>query len=219
MQQLPYLTGIVLISADWVVLNSIVILRNLQYLGDLIDQESHCFFAKSTNGWITKSLWTYYTLVFCAQIIHYRLGLLAHIRDQDMLLIIDGHKSRLNSIATIMFLLNGIDVLVLPALSSHFLQMFDFSVSAPFKTRFKQELDRRISAFAREVCGNRENVQRLRRILAESFPNGFRKGAIAGNIAAGFEATGAVPFNLEVGLSSQLAVDPGHPAILHVVGS
>jgi hypothetical protein len=72
MQQLPQLTGIVSISADEVVLNPIMILRNLQRLVDVVNQESYCFFATSTNGWIKKSLWTYYPLVLCAQISYYR---------------------------------------------------------------------------------------------------------------------------------------------------
>jgi hypothetical protein len=137
MQQLPRLSRIVSISADGVALNPFVILKNLQHLGDLVDQESHCFFATSTNGWITKSFCTYYALVFCAQISHCRLRLPAGIRDQDMPLIIDGHKSSPNLVATIILFFNGIDVLVLPAHSSHLLQMFDVAVTVHLKIAFK----------------------------------------------------------------------------------
>jgi hypothetical protein len=134
-----------------------------------------------------------------------------------MSLIIDRHMNRLDLITTIIFLLNRIDVLVLPAHSSHLLQMFDVVVATPLKTAFKQEFDLRIPAFARKAEENRVNAQRLRMVLVKSFLNGLRKGATPGNIVARFEAMGVVPFNPEVQLSSQFAVDPADPAILHVV--
>jgi hypothetical protein len=152
---------------------------------------------------MTESLWTYYALVFCAQIGHYRSTFPADVRDQDLVLIIARDKSRLNLIAAVIFLLNGIDVLALPAHSSYFLQMFDVAVATPLKTAFKQELDRSIPDFARRGGGNRNNAQRLRSVLVKGFLNGFWKGATPGNIvAAGFEATGVFPFNPEVPLSS-----------------
>jgi hypothetical protein len=40
------------------------------------------------------------------------------------------------------FFLNSIEVLVLPAHSSHLLQMSDVSVASPLKTEFKQELEK-----------------------------------------------------------------------------
>jgi hypothetical protein len=134
-----------------------------------------------------------------------------------MLLIIEGHESHLNLIATTIFLLNGIDVLVLPAHSSHLFQMFDIAVGVPLKTAFKQELDRRTPTFARKAGGNRDNAQRLQTVLVKSFLNVLRKSTTLGDILAGFEATGMVPFDPEVLLSSQFAVDIVDPAILHVV--
>jgi hypothetical protein len=89
--------------------------------------------------------------------------------------------------------------------------MFDFAI--PLKTAFKQKLDRGIPAFARKASRNRDNAQTLRRVLAESFLNGLRKGATAGKIVAGFEPKGVVPFNPEVPLSFQFAVDPVDSAI------
>jgi hypothetical protein len=100
-----------------------------------------------------------------------------------MLLIIDGHKTHLN---LIVFLLNGIAVLGLPAHSNHLLQMFDVAVAAPLKTAFIQELDRRIPAIARKAAGNRDDAQRLRRVLVKSFLNELRKGVAPGNIMIDF---------------------------------
>jgi hypothetical protein len=68
MQQLPHITGLVSINADGIVLGPVTVLKNLQILGNLEALQSHCHFATSTNGWITKGLRTYFALVFAVQI-------------------------------------------------------------------------------------------------------------------------------------------------------
>jgi hypothetical protein len=54
MDIVPHLTGIVSISGGGDAVKPIVILKNLQNLGELIDLKPHCLFATSVNGWITK---------------------------------------------------------------------------------------------------------------------------------------------------------------------
>jgi hypothetical protein len=101
------LTGFVSINADGVVLDPVMILKNLQTLGNLEDLQSHCYFATSTNGWITKGLWTRFALVFTAQISYYRLTIPLEIREDNMLLIIDGPKIPLNLTAALIFWLRA----------------------------------------------------------------------------------------------------------------
>jgi hypothetical protein len=96
MQQLPHITGLVSINADGVVLDPSVILKSVQPFGDMDDLQSHCCFATSTNEWISDGLWAYFALMFAAQISCYRLTLPPEIGDDDMLLIIDGHKTQIN---------------------------------------------------------------------------------------------------------------------------
>jgi Gpi18-like mannosyltransferase len=66
MRQFRYITGIVSISADAVVLKPIAILKTLEYLDDFSNFKSHCVFATSMYKWITNELWTYSALVFLA---------------------------------------------------------------------------------------------------------------------------------------------------------
>jgi hypothetical protein len=110
-----------------------------------------------------------------------------------MLLIIDGHKTRLNLTAALIFWLSGIGVLVLPAHSTDLLQMFDVAVAGPLKTAFKHELDRQISQLVKENHDHGDKAQCLRRILVESFLNGAYRGATPANIVSGFRATGVRP--------------------------
>jgi hypothetical protein len=54
--------------------------------------------------------------------------------------VIDGHKSRLSFLATMIFCLNSIEVLVLHVHFNQFLQTFDPAVASPLKVAFKQGL-------------------------------------------------------------------------------
>jgi hypothetical protein len=144
LEHIPHLTGVVSISGSGAVLPPTIVLKNLQYLREFTTYESHCRFATSANGWITKDVWVYFALLFCAQIGLYRLTLPEDNREQDKLLVIEGHKTRRKDRAAIIFELNGIDALVLPAHSTHLLQMVDVAVASPIRAVFKQELDKQV---------------------------------------------------------------------------
>jgi hypothetical protein len=204
-EHVPHLTG--------VVLTPIIILKNLQHLCELANYDTQCFFATSTNGWITKDLWVYYSLIFCAQISHSRLSLPLALRDEDILLIIGGHKTRLSLLAALSFETNGIDVLVLPPHSSHLLQMFDVGPASPIKGAWKEELAKRMSRISTARPG--EKMQRIRIALIESFINSFHRGATPGNIISGFSRTGICPFNPDVVLRSDFAVEAPNASIFH----
>jgi hypothetical protein len=103
MDTVSHLSGIVSISGGGDVLTPIVILKNLQNVGDVSNLEPHCFFATSQNGWITKDLWTYYALVFYAQMSEYPLGLRQGIRENEIFLVRDGPKGRLSFLVALIF--------------------------------------------------------------------------------------------------------------------
>jgi hypothetical protein len=103
MDPVPHKSGIVSISGGGDLLKPIVILKNLQNVGDVSDLETHCLFATSQNGWITKDLWIYYALVFSAQMNEYHLRLPQAIRANKILLVTNGHKGRLSFLAAIFF--------------------------------------------------------------------------------------------------------------------
>jgi hypothetical protein len=155
----PHLTGKVSISGGGEVVKPIVILKNLQGLGELIDLECHYFFAPPVNGWIAKDLGIYYVLIFSAQMNEYRLSLPEAIRDTEILLVIGGYKRRLSFFTAIIFFLNSIEVLDLPAHSSHLLQMFDVSVASPLKTAFKQAREKPIDHVTHANPEHREKAQ------------------------------------------------------------
>jgi hypothetical protein len=110
-------------------------------------------------------------------------------------------------------LLNSIEVLVRPAHSGHLLEMFDVSVASPFKTAFKQELEKPIDRATHADPEHREKAQIIRRVLVESFMNALRRGAMPDNIESGFRSTGFISFNQQVPLDPAYAVDPVDPEL------
>jgi hypothetical protein len=86
--------------------------------------------------------------------------------------------------------------------------MFDTGIAAPLKNAFTLELDRRISWFTGANPGERDKAQILRRILIRSFTNMLHRGATSANIICGLRSTGIMPFNPEIPLESQFAIDP-----------
>jgi hypothetical protein len=77
--------------------------QNLQNVGYVSILERHCFFATSQNGWITEDLRIYDALGFTAQVSECRLSLPQAIRANEILLVIDGHKSRLSFVEAMIF--------------------------------------------------------------------------------------------------------------------
>jgi hypothetical protein len=213
MDVIPHLTVIISISGGGNVVKPIVILKNLQNLGELIDLEPHCLFATSVNGWTTKDLWIYYALVFSAQMSEYHLSLPETIRDNEIFLVTDGHKNRLSFLAAMIFVLNSIEVLVLPGHSIHLLQMFDVFVTFPLKTTFKQELEKWIDHVTHADPDHRKKAQIIRRVLVESFINALRCGATPDNVEFGFRSTGFISFNPQASLDSAYTVDHVDPEL------
>jgi hypothetical protein len=206
MQQVPHITGLVSISGGGKVLPPIVILKDLQNLRQLTERESECYFATSLNGWITKDIWVYFAIVFCAQMSEYRLKLPPHLRAAQILLIIDGHKSRISVLAAAIFIVNNIAVLVFPAHTTHLLQMYDVGVAPALKVAFKDELDKRVKDIQEAPRG--EKIQAMRIALVDSFINAVHRGATPSNIKSGFRSSGVSPLNPDKPLSSQFAVEP-----------
>lgn len=71
---------------------------------------------------------------------YYRLSLPDEIRNDRILLLVDGHPSRYNYEAALILYLFDIDLVLIAPHTSHLLQAFDVAISAPLKTYFKEEL-------------------------------------------------------------------------------
>jgi hypothetical protein len=78
-------------------------------------------------------LWVFHFINYLSS---YRMNLPKPLREQEILLIVDGHTSRGTPVALALLRVAKVKVLVLPAHSSHILQMFDVCLANPFKAHF-----------------------------------------------------------------------------------
>jgi hypothetical protein len=209
----PHITGMVTISAAGEVMKPLIILKNLQHLTNLEELTEHCFFATSTSGYITKHLFVYFTLLFVAQMSLYRLTLPQELRTQPILLLLEGHRSRICFEAALIFHLFNIDVLILPPHTSHLIQPFDVAVASPLKIEFKKILDQKLHTINEADPAKREKSSLLRKLLVTAFIDALQKSATVSNIKAGFKSAGMSPWDPSRPLESEFAAAPPDPAI------
>ena len=98
-----------------------------------------CF--STDSGWENRNSFLLWTINFINWLSNYRLNLDLEIRNERAVLILNGHCSRENPIAIYILKINNVDVLVLPAHTTHLLQMFDVVLAKPFKKLFSRKFN------------------------------------------------------------------------------
>ena len=83
---------------------------------------------------MTNFLWDSFILFFAHDISRYRLELPPDIRNQEMVLIVDCHVSRISSFAVEYLKLFNIILNILPPHTTHILQPFDVCVARSLKS-------------------------------------------------------------------------------------
>lgn len=132
--QPPHISGAVTISASGFLFDTMYILPNKKSWRNIESLQDY-FLTSSISGYMNKRLFTIYSLFLCSQLQLYRLKLSPDIRDEPILLILDGHGSRINYTAALVFYIFNVDVLIFPGHTSHVLQPFDVSLAAPLKSK------------------------------------------------------------------------------------
>jgi hypothetical protein len=164
-------------------------------------------------------IFIYFALSFVIQISMYRLSLPIELQQAPILLILDGHKTRLSFEAALIFASYNIEVLILPPHSSHLLQPFDVTIASPLKVEFKKFLDKRLQEIMKVDPHKREKSLLLREIMVKAFLDGLTKAATISNAYSGFRSAGFCPMNPSAPLQSQFAVETPDPAIFSTVST
>jgi hypothetical protein len=153
-------------------------------------------FASSSSGWITGDLFAMFAIDFCAQLSVYRLTLPPEMVHDSILLILDGHPTRGNLLALLIFSLFNVDVLILPGHTTHVLQALDVVINSPLKAEFKRLLMAAIEAMlSKGMPDERSKADVLRCQMVSAFLDAFAAVTTPKNLYKGFEATGFSPFN------------------------
>jgi hypothetical protein len=207
-EKLPHLTGVCTFSASGYVCKPIVILKNLKNLKRLDDLQEHVNFCTSASGWMNRELYTYFAIQFSHEMSHYRMNLPPELQEEPILLLVDGHTSRLSWRANMILNINNIQVLTFPGHCSHVLQPFDVGVASPLKAAFKDAFPR----FRNEVFKGigqvpRQKTALLRRTLVLTFIEACHRAMSPANCASGFGAAGLFPYDPFAPMSAKFTME------------
>jgi hypothetical protein len=205
--KLPHLTAVCVISATGTAFKPFVILPHLKCTKKLSESATDAHFATSQTGWMNRSLFTAWVIRFCAELSLHCLTLPDEIRNESVLLILDGHASRLNLKALTILDACDVDVLCLPSHCTHVIQPFDVAIASPLKTYFKNELKQRLYVIMEADPGKREKTDLLRFEMCTAFLEAYRHATPRANCMSRFRESGIVPFAPEVLLAWQYVMD------------
>jgi hypothetical protein len=118
--KLPHLTAMCAISATGTAFKPFVILSHRKGLKKLSEFATNAHFATSQTGWMNRNMFTAWAL--------YRLTLPDEMRNESVLLILNGHASLLNLEALTILDLCDVDVLCLPPHCAHIIQPIDVAI-------------------------------------------------------------------------------------------
>lgn len=122
---------------------------------------------------------------------------------EEIWLILDGHKSRINTMAIELFVRNKINVLFLPSHCSHVCQPFDVGLASPFKRRIK-DFSQNPPNYIREMIFNAPSQATQQRIhVVSSIINSWTQTATHSNCYSSFYACGIFPYDISKVLSNR----------------
>lgn len=190
-----------------------LVLSIIVFIGIFIPTASHgtsCTNAPRGTGGICDKV-----ITFVAELQMIRLRLPPELRHEPVLLFLDGHPSRWDFYANLIFWTFNVDVVTFPGHCSHLLQMFDVCIASPLKIELKKELTAsRFSSFLATLrpedfrTNRKQNAREMRLLLIESFFTAFERVCTHKNCRSSFQETGISPYNPDVVLSSPYTMEP-----------
>ena len=182
--QREWLSVLVCINAAGTSIPSFYIFRGRRFRQNYIEKcEAGATMAMQQRAWMTSYLFSAWISHFIASV--RRVG---DISPQNRhLLILDGHNSHVTLDVVREASAAGLDLMTLPAHTSHALQPLDVAVFKPFKQHFREYRDFWSSRNLDESA--------TKDVLSQWVSLALRKALSASNIKKGFSATGIFPLN------------------------
>ena len=190
-----HITSMVCFNSCGDVVKPFFILPNLANLpNELRNLEQHAAFVSSPRGWINFNIWEMWAFHFVCWFSHYRNTLPNELKDQKILLITDGHKTRSNPRVLDLFRSSGIELLILPPHISHILQPFDVGIGGALKVTFRKLVLEYARKHSRELSAM-NHLAKLRYLYVLAFLDSLRRTITIQSAANSFKSTGIYPFN------------------------
>lgn len=152
-----HVTAILPFNANGDRLEPFVILPNLSFLPPEL-HEFDAFLTSQKNGWMSKRLFLVFCVWLSAKLNHYRqTNLPDSMFNNEIVLMLDNHPSRLNPLALQFLAKHHITVITFPPHCTHLLQPFDVAVAHSFKSymqniRFDQKTLNKIRQFPTKIA-------------------------------------------------------------------
>jgi hypothetical protein len=197
--------GLCFSSAGWK-MKSLIILSGLQNLPDELRHfASNAYFATQYSGWMTTHLFAIWAIDFAHELSFHRAALPPALRLEWANLFVDGHSSRINSEAVEYLNTHCVYLIILPAHTSHVLQLFDRVIAAPFKAQVKQlyTLPARIRRPVITALQGQSDKAAARYRLVSAIVDSWGRTATISNCEQGFKATGICPFSPDAMMASE----------------
>ena len=206
---MPHITGMMCCNVygqgppPLVILNG---LRNLPEELRMFNITDEVWLGSTTSGYMTKDMFVYWVICFINWLSKFRCTLPPEIRENEALIILDGHTSRENPLAMCLLRKARVNVLVLPSHTTHVLQIFDVSIASPLK-RFFSNLFKKELKKAAKNDSFASNTARYRYACIVAFLSAWKAAATPSNCLAGAKATGVYPFDASAPRSSVFVRD------------
>lgn len=216
----PHITAAVTICASGKYFDPFLLLANKHTNTGLEMFDGKCYIGSTLSGWMTKVSFACYALIFVMQLSLYRLTLPSYLAEESVLLVVDGHSSRLNFEACLLLYYFNVDLLILPGHTSHVMQPFDVSIGSPLKSSLKECLTRKQFNIDNDdlhdlIKLKKKTSAELRVMLIESFLDALSKSGTPGNIIGSFKKCGLSPLDPEMPLASAYTMR-GQPDIYNI---
>jgi hypothetical protein len=167
----------------------------------LLARSGRVAIASNSKSWMTAHCFCIWAIHFAHWVIQYRESLPADLRRKKCLLIIDGASSRATPWALEYLMVMGIQVLVIPAHTSHLMQMFDIVLASIVKRIFR---DKCLSIGARVPSDISSTIGKLRYIAIAAIVSAWSSACDISNCHAAASKAGIFPFNKENVFNSEL---------------
>ena len=213
-QAAPHMTGAITIHGGGSRMKPLIILPRKKTLKALEQFGDSAYLASTTTGWMTKNIYRYFAMTFVAEVSFLRARWPEELRNEPILLFVDGHGSRWDFAANLIFWLFNIDVVCFPGHTSHLLQMFDVCIAGPLKQEFKKQLyAQNFTQFMEsldpaDIASGKVSARQLRATMLEAFLAACDEVITRKNCKKSFEATGISPYNPSRVLDNEYAVSP-----------
>lgn len=132
------------------------------------------YLATSKTGWMTTYLWDTWCTLFVSHITIRRESNQLN-RTKAVILIVDGHLSRMSPFGVRLLYKFNIKCFILPAHCTHVLQPFDVSVASSLKARYLQQLLAKLVKYMASSDDSYTPAQKVRRQRILAFLNAWNQ--------------------------------------------